>query len=134
LLAARGAEAVGVAGFVNLSAAVDWALGQGRNLVLVCAGELGKRSVEDEACAGLLVDRVLGLEPGAVATTAALGAAAEARPYAKDLVRLAQDAPHAQHLTARGRGADVAACLTLDTYVLVPTYRADIDKVVSPYR
>jgi 2-phosphosulfolactate phosphatase len=134
LLAARRADAVGVAGFVNLSAAADWALGQGRDLVLVCAGELGARSVEDETCAGLLVDRVLGLEPGAVATPAAASAAAEARPYAKDLVRLAHDAPHAQHLAAHGRGEDVAACLALDTYVLVPTYRADVDKVVSPYR
>ena len=134
LLAARPAAAVGVAGFVNLSAAADWALEQARDLVLVCAGELGARSVEDEACAGLLVDRVLGIEPGAVATPTAAAAAGVARLYAKDLIRLSHDAPHAQHLAAHGRGADVAACLALDTFVLVPTYRADIDKVVSPYR
>lgn len=133
LLAARPAAAVGVAGFVNLSAAADWALGQERDLVLVCAGELGTRSLEDETCAGLLVDRVLAIEPGAVATAEAAAAAARARPYAKDLTCLAADAPHARNLTARGRGADVAACLALDTYILVPTYRADVDKVVSPY-
>src|SRR6185369_15573746 len=50
-----------VAGFVNLAAAVDWALAQGRDLVVVCAGELGTRSVQDEACAGLLVDRLLSI-------------------------------------------------------------------------
>lgn len=134
LLAARPAVAVGVAGFVNLSAAADWALGQQRDLVVVCAGELGARSLEDETCAGLLVDRVLAVEPGAVATAAATAAVAGARPYAKDLARLAHDAPHARHLAAHGRGADVAACLALDTFVLVPTYRTDVDKVVSPYR
>lgn len=134
LLAARPATAVGVAGFVNLTAATEWALRQGRDLVVVCAGELGARSIEDEACAGLLVDRLLGVEPGAVASAAAAAAADAARPYAKDLARLAHDAPHALHLADHGRAADVAACFTLDAFALVPTYRTDVDKVVSPYR
>jgi 2-phosphosulfolactate phosphatase len=134
LLAARPATAVGVAGFVNLAAAADWALAQGRDLVVVCAGELGTRSVEDEACAGLLVDRLLSIEPEATAGPAAMEAAGAARPYAKDLARLAQDAPHARSLTSRGRGPDVAACLARDTFGLVPLYRADVDKVVSTYR
>ena len=132
LLAVHPAVAVGVAGLVNLSAAVDWALGQARDLVVVCAGELGTRCLEDETCAGLLVDQLLDREPGAAATAAAAAAAAGARPYAKDLARLAHDAPHARHLAARGRGADVVACLALDTFTLVPRYRADVDKVVSP--
>jgi 2-phosphosulfolactate phosphatase len=134
LLAARTASAVAVAGFVNLTAAADWALDQGRDVVVVCAGELGTRSVEDETCAGLLVDRVLSVEPGAVAAPAAAEAAGAARPYAKDLARLAQEAPHARHLASHGRGRDVAACLTLDVFTLVPVYRADVDKVVSPHR
>jgi 2-phosphosulfolactate phosphatase len=134
LLAARPAAAVAVAGFVNLGAAAAWAVGQGHDLVVVCAGELGGRSLEDEICAGLLVDRVLGMEAGAVATEAAARAAGTARPYAKDLARLAQDAPHARSLAAHGRGPDVTACLTLDSVTMVPVYRADVDKVVSPYR
>ena len=134
LLAARPAVAVAVAGFVNLTAAADWAVGQGRDLVVVCAGELGARSVEDEACAGLLVDRVLSLVPEAVATPGAAEVAGAARLYAKDLARLAQDAPHARHLAVHGRAADVSACLTLDAFAVVPLYRADVDKIVSQYR
>jgi 2-phosphosulfolactate phosphatase len=131
LLAARPAAAVGVAGFVNLSAAVEWALGPDRDVVVVCAGELGTRSVEDEICAGLLIDRLL--TAGAGAGPLAAEVASAARPYAKDLARLAQDAPHARGLAAHGRGPDVAACLTPDAFGLVPVYRADVDKVVSPY-
>jgi 2-phosphosulfolactate phosphatase len=133
LLASRPATAVGVAAFVNLTAVADWALAQGRDLVVVCAGELGTRSLEDEVCAGLLVDRLLAAEPRVDAAPAASEAAEAARPYAKDLARLAQDAPHARHLVERGRGDDVAACLTLDAFVVVPVYRADVDKVVSSY-
>jgi 2-phosphosulfolactate phosphatase len=131
LLAARAAAAVGVAGFANLSAAAEWALGRGDDVVVVCAGELGGRALEDEICAGLLVDRLLGrAAPG----PAAAEAAEAARPYAGDLARLAADAPHARRLAAKGRGPDVAACLTLDAFGLVPLYRADVDKVVCPYR
>ena len=133
LLAARAAAAVGVAGFVNLSAAAGWALGQGRDVTIVCAGELGARSFEDEICAGLLIERLLAAERGASATTAGAQAGAAARPYAGDLARLALDAPHARHLTEQGRGEDVAACLRLDAFALVPVYRADVDKVVLPY-
>src|SRR5204863_3922750 len=54
LLAASGAPAVGVAGFVNLSAAAAWALASGRDVTVLCAGERGRVSLEDKVCAGLL--------------------------------------------------------------------------------
>jgi 2-phosphosulfolactate phosphatase len=134
LIAARPAAAVGVAGFANLDAAADWALEQGRNLVVVCAGELGGRSVEDEVCAGLLVERVLRRRAGAEAGPAARAALEAGRPYAADPARLGQDSPHARRLASRGRGGDVAACLEVGRFGLVPIYRPDVDKVVSPYR
>jgi 2-phosphosulfolactate phosphatase len=133
LLAARPATAIGVASFANWTAAADWALAQGRDLVLVCAGELGGRALEDEICAGLLVERFLRQAPRAVPGPEAAAAAEAGRAYAGDLGRLGRDAPHARHLTAHGRGSDVTACLTLDAFALVPLYRADVDKVVCPY-
>jgi len=82
-------------------------------------------------CAGLLAERLLAAEPGAQATPAAREAAELARPYGKDVGRLARDSSWARHLASRGRAADVAACLTLDTASVVPVYRADVDKVVA---
>ena len=134
LIAARPAAAVGVAGFANLDAAAAWALEQGRSIVVVCAGELGGRSMEDEACAGLLVERVLQRRADAEVGASARAAVETGRPYAADPARLGQDSPHARRLTSRGRGPDVAACLELGRFALVPIYRADVDKVVSPYR
>src|SRR5262249_48692934 len=65
LLAARGAAAVGVAALVNLAAAAAWAAGGRRGVTLVCAGERGAISIEDHACAGLLVERLHRAEPAA---------------------------------------------------------------------
>ena len=131
LLAARGAAAIGVAAFVNLGAAAAWALGARRDVLLLCSGERGARSLEDHVCAGLVAERLLAGEPRARATAAAEEAAAAARPYGKDVARLARDSSWARHLASRGRAADVAACLTLDTASIVPVYRPDVDKVVA---
>ncbi len=132
LLAVRAAEAIGVAAFVNAGAAAAWALAAGRNLVIACAGDVGRRSLEDEVCAGLIVEQVRGARPDAVLGPEAEDVAGQARPYAKDLGRLAQDSSWARRLGNRGRGADLAVCLTLDTVGLVPIYHPNVDRIVAP--
>ena len=131
LLAARGARAIGVAAFVNLAAAAAWALSGRRDVLLLCSGERGARSLEDHVCAGLLAERLLSSEPAARATDAAQDAVASARPYGKDVARLAEDSSWARHLASRGRALDVAACLSIDTSSVVPEYRPNVDKVVE---
>jgi 2-phosphosulfolactate phosphatase len=131
LAAARGAGAVGVAALVNLGAAARWARAGGRDVTVLCAGERGAPSLEDQVCAGLLVERLLDGSGEAVPTEAARAALAAARPYGADVARLARDSGWARHLAARGRGGDVAACLALDTTTLVPVFLADVDKVVA---
>ena len=134
LVAARAAAAVAVTAFVNHAAAVAWALREGRDLLLLCAGERGARSLEDYVCAGMLVERLTAAEPRATPAPEAERAADAARPYGKDVGRLAQDSSWARHLASRGRGRDVAACLTLDTRTLAPVYLRDVDKVVAGRR
>lgn len=130
LLATRGAAAVGIAALVNVSAAAAWAVGQGRDVTVLCAGERGALSLEDHVCAGLLVDRLRRSVDGARLTPSAEEAAQAARPYEPDVDRLATDSRWAQSLTNAGHGPDVKACLQLDTTSLVPVYVPDVDKVV----
>jgi 2-phosphosulfolactate phosphatase len=134
LVAARPAAAVAVAAFINHGAAVAWALGPERDVLLLCAGERGARSLEDEVCAGMLVERLAAAQPALVASAAAERASGVARPYSKEVGRLAQDSSWARHLASVGRGRDVAACLTLDTRTLVPVYLSSVDKVVAARR
>ena len=134
LVAARPAHAVGVAAFVNHAAAAAWALAQCRDGLLLWAGERGARSLEDYVCAGMLVERLLAANPAVTPTAEAERAVGAARPYGKDVLRLAQDSSWARHLTSVGRGRDVAACLALDTRALVPEYRRHVDKIVAARR
>ncbi|HEY7650184.1 MAG TPA: 2-phosphosulfolactate phosphatase [Methylomirabilota bacterium] len=134
LLAARSAAAVGVAAFVNLSAAAAWARAGGRDVTVLCAGERGRISLEDHVCAGLLVERLAGPERDAQLSPRAHDAVTAGASYASDVARLARASSWARRLADRGRGGDVAACLALDTTTLVPVYQPDVDKVVSPPR
>jgi 2-phosphosulfolactate phosphatase len=130
LAAAQAAAAVGVAALVNASAAAAWALARGTDVVLVCSGELGAPALEDDACAGLLVARLVAEAPAAARTPAAEAAEALGARYGKALAELARDAPHARGLAAKGRGADVAFCLALDTTAVVPVLVPGVDKLV----
>ena len=122
LLAARSAAAVGVAAFVNLSAAAAWAHAGGRDVTVVCAGEVGRVSLEDTVCAGLLIDALVRHDPAAALTDAARGALEAGRGYGKSVSRLAADSSWGRHLAAAGRAADLTACLQLDTNTLVPVF------------
>jgi 2-phosphosulfolactate phosphatase len=134
LLAVRRAPAVAVAGLVNLSAAAAWAAKEARDVVVVCAGERGRVSLEDHVCAGLLAERLLERVPRAGLTRTAAAALRVGRRYAADVGRLAADAPWARHLAATGRADDVGVCLRLDTSTLVPVYLPGVDKVVAGSR
>ncbi len=119
LLAARAAEVVGVAALVNVDAVAEWAAGHPR-VTVVCAGDRGELSLEDMVCAGVIVDRVAGREPGAVLTDAAAAARATGELYGKQLDRLREDSRWARRLVARGHGADVSVCFALGVSTQVP--------------
>ncbi len=134
LLAARPSAAVGIAAFVNLSAAAAWARGTGGDVTLLCAGDQGSFSLEDYVCAGLLADRLATTDAAATLTDAAAEAVEVSRPYAQATERLREESPWARRLVAAGRGADVAACLRLDTTTLVPIFLPGADTIVAPLR
>ncbi len=78
----------------------------------------------------MLVARLASDAPDAILTPAADAAQSLGRRYGKDLAALARDAPHARGLAGKGRGADVAFCLALDTTTVVPTLVPNVDKLV----
>ncbi len=131
LLAARGAAAIGVAALINRSAAARWVGEQGRPVVLVCAGERGGVSLEDQVCAGLLVERLVSSMPGVDLSPTAQAASRVAARYGAEVGRLRQDSPWARHLIRTGRQADVDVCLSLDTATLVPVYHPGVDEIVA---
>lgn len=124
MLAAAGAPVVGLAALTNVTAAARWALLQGRDVSILCAGDNGAFALEDAVCAGLLVARLAEGAPGAALSEGATAALALGRYYATRLGRLAEDSPWARKLRRLGGAADVAACLRADVSLVVPAFAA----------
>ncbi|MGH7416032.1 MAG: 2-phosphosulfolactate phosphatase, partial [Candidatus Rokuibacteriota bacterium] len=124
MLTAAQAAAAGLAALTNLTAAADWALGEGRDVSILCAGDSGAFSLEDAVCAGLLVARLADTAPGTTLSGGAEAALGLGRYYAPQLGQIAEDSSWARKLRRLGREADVACCLRADTSRIVPVFSA----------
>ena len=119
---ATTAEAL--AALTNVTAAARWALEQGRDVTILCAGDNGAFSLEDAVCAGLLVARLTEASPAAVLSEGAQAALGLGRHYEARLERLAEDSGWGRKLERLGRAADLAWCLRADVSRVVPVFVA----------
>ena len=122
MLAAAAARTGAVAALSNVDAVARWLLEQGRDATVLCAGEDGAFSLEDAVCAGLLVGRLVEAQPACRVSDAARAALRLGKHYGARLDRLAEDSSWARCLAAKGRGADVAACLRPAPSQVVPRF------------
>jgi 2-phosphosulfolactate phosphatase len=124
MLTASRAAAAGLAALTNLTAAARWAVEQGRDVSILCAGDNGAFSLEDTVCAGLLVARLVDASPGAVLSEGAQAALGLGRHYGARLDRLGEDSSWGRKLLRLGRAADLAWCLRTDVSLMVPVFVA----------
>lgn len=114
MLASSSARRRLLASFVNLQAVVERLDGE-RRVVIVCAGKLGGFALEDAACAGLLVERLVARGARAEGEAAALARRLAPRDGA-EVRALVQGAAHGRYLRALGPefARDVDFCGDLD--------------------
>jgi 2-phosphosulfolactate phosphatase len=111
--AAAAREVLAVA-FVNASAVVE-RLARAPHATLLCAGERGRFSLEDTACAGWIAARLV--ERGAEPDGAAARLAAAMAPATPEAIRsCVEGAAHARYLRTLGDAwaRDIELCATLD--------------------
>ena len=120
VLAAREAVALGVVGFVNLSAASRWALDAGRDVTIVCAGELGGFSLEDAVCGGMVVERLQRSGAGLVLGDGAKAVGLLFRHYDGRVSEVLADCEWGRELARVGFGADLDLCGRVDCLSVVP--------------
>lgn len=115
MLAARRFRRRVLAAFVNASAAVE-SVRREREIVIVCAGKLGRFSLEDAACAGLLIARLEALGDAAEDPTARLARALAPRD-ASEVRGLVEGASHGRELRSMGEAyvRDLDFCAELDS-------------------
>jgi 2-phosphosulfolactate phosphatase len=125
MLSAGAAGVAAVGALTNVSAVADWAVLQGRDVAVLCAGDDGAFSLEDAVCAGLVASRVAAA--GAVDLSSAAAVALRlGEHYAARLGDLGQASRWASRLARTGHSADVEACLRLDITDVVPVVEAGV--------
>jgi 2-phosphosulfolactate phosphatase len=117
LAAAKDADTVYVGGFVNFRAVADAVAGR-EAVTILCAGNNGRLSLEDFACAGGLVGQ---LAKGQFELDdAALAARAAYRSLRTGLARILTSTEHALRLTRLGFRSDLDFALKVDSLPVVP--------------
>lgn len=120
---ARGAAAIAVGGFLNLSACVSFVFESAHDVLVLCAGMENRVALEDTLCAGLLLHQLWdGREPEGCSDAAHIAFS----QYAQDRGALAEAVArsyHARRLAALGFEADVAYCSQIDAVPVLPVYR-----------
>jgi 2-phosphosulfolactate phosphatase len=116
-------RSVAIGAFRNRAAVGDWLLGRGGDGLIVCSGYEGAFSLEDAACAGAVVDRVMRRSP-----QAALGDGARAchilwGRLGADLPALLRGSAWGARLCGLGLEADLAPCGAVDATDVVPLMR-----------
>jgi 2-phosphosulfolactate phosphatase len=113
--------------YVNLSAVADAVRADGRDLTVVCAGRTGRVALEDTACAGALVRRLVeagGAEGDAPALNdAAELAASYDRLHGHDPEAILRRSDHGRDLIEIGFEEDLPLCAAVDSVPVVPLLR-----------
>ncbi len=123
LLACANAYDVFVGGFVNLGAIVD-ELVHAESVILVCSGKLGRFSIEDAVCAGMIIDKLsskgIKIE---LLSDSAWNAFWLLERYISNPEETLEKTEHAVYLARElGLVEDVAFCTAIDLFDIAPRF------------
>jgi len=107
--------------FLNLSAVVTHVISsRAKKVAVLCAGSLGRLSLEDFVCAGHVIDRIVdGTRASTVLNDGAIAARALANALG-DVSQAVRGSSHGRRLAELGFGEDLEFCSTIDMYATVP--------------
>ena len=107
--------------FLNLSAVATHVISsRAKKVAVLCAGDLGRLSLEDFVCGGYLVDRIVdGTRASMVLNDGAVAARTLARALS-NVGEVVRSSSHGLHLAELGFEADLEFCSKIDKYGTVP--------------
>ena len=125
--AAHDAKDLIIAGFVNMSAVVDYLKKADNPVAILCAGTRGRYTLEDAVCAGMIAD-LLGSEEICDFTRACRDLY---RAHKAELVSYLKEGVHAKNLIRKGFSRDMELAFQVD--VMDRIVRRDADGSLRAY-
>ena len=115
-----------IGSFLNASAVASYALMEGRDIALVCAGTKGKFSTDDILACGCIIDKILKHSQGVKLDDFAYVAYTLYMQNKEDMSTLLANCKHYVDLVNCGAGSDIEYCLREDIYSEVPVYKEGV--------
>jgi 2-phosphosulfolactate phosphatase len=109
-----------ILGYVNLSVVTEALWKEGADVTVVCAGRVGRFSLEDAACAGAFARHLAERAAGLSLNDAAEMAAEYDRVHGRDPERILRRSEHGRYLIELGFEEDLPVCAAVDQVPLVP--------------
>jgi len=123
----KNAHRIIIGSFLNLHTICDYCTNYQGDILIICAGKEGKYSLEDTACAGMLIDSFKNAFPGThQELDANLTAWVLYKKFGNNILEILRKSQHGRHLESIGLEKDLKFCSQLDFFHIVPIFRDGI--------
>ncbi|MBW7887814.1 MAG: 2-phosphosulfolactate phosphatase [Bacteroidetes bacterium] len=127
---ARYAKNMAVAGFVNISAVVNYIKELHDDLYILCAGKQTHFCLEDAVCAGMIIKMLMDRDDVEFDFNDSAAAAYTLyKNSSKNLLKLMRSTDHGKYLLEIGFEKDVEFCTNVDTVDIVPELIGNVIKI-----
>ena len=135
LMKAKFAHNCVIVGFTNISRVVEYLTNLNEDFIILCAGRSVEFSLEDTACAGMLINLLTkkNSKQKYVLTDSAVASTKIYSNYKKSLVKLMQDSEHGKYLIQIGFSDDLEECAKVDTCNCLPILRNGVIKLIESF-
>ncbi len=120
---AKPAAVLSIAGFLNAGAVAGFLASGGGDMLLICSGKLGRFSIEDMLCAGLLTELSCAGRQETVLTDSARMAMSLYKKEGKSLLKAFKQSQHGEYLISLGYLEDLKFAAQLDVSRTVPVFK-----------
>ncbi len=123
----KGAHRIVIGSFLNLQAVCNYCTNYQGDILIICAGKDGRFSLEDTACAGMLIDSLKNtLSDICHESDANLTARLLYKKFGNNILEILRKSQHGRYLESIGLGEDLKFCSQLDFFHIVPIFRDGI--------
>jgi 2-phosphosulfolactate phosphatase len=130
MVKARYAQKMVVAGFVNISLAVQYIKECREDFFIVCSGKQQLFCIEDAICAGMIVKMLCDDESLYVELNdSAVAAQALHKTFGRNLLKMAKSSEHGKYLMEIGFEDDIKTCVNLDSIPALPLLVGNVLKL-----
>jgi 2-phosphosulfolactate phosphatase len=127
---ARYAKNMAVAGFVNVSAIVEYIKALKDDLYILCAGKQTQFCLEDSVCAGMIIKQLMEeKEADFEFNDSAAAAYTLYKSASKNLLKMAKTCDHGRYLAEIGFEKDLEFCTSVDIFEVIPELIGNVIKI-----